>query len=110
MYLHIERVHLQKKAHTRVCIHVGPSVEQIEMASAWAAQRVEEGYSVLVHCAHGHGRSATVMGAILIRQGIADSVDDAEKIMKKSRPRVRLNARQRKGLGAWYVRFYAKRR
>ena len=55
----------------------------------------------MIHCAHGHGRSATLLAAILIADGSAQSIDAAEKVMKASRPRVRLNRRQKGALKQW---------
>ncbi|KAI3436780.1 hypothetical protein D9Q98_006191 [Chlorella vulgaris] len=59
-----------------------PSVPQIEQGVQWALQQRSAGRPVLVHCAHGHGRSATVLGAILVAEGIAKGAADAEAIMK----------------------------
>jgi protein-tyrosine phosphatase len=67
----------------------------------WAAQQRAAGRPVLVHCAHGHGRSATVLCAILIAEGQARGIGDAEAMLKAERPRVRLNYRQRGALKAW---------
>lgn len=78
-----------------------PSVPQIEQGVQWALQQRSAGRPVLVHCAHGHGRSATVLGAILVAEGIAKGAADAEAIMKSVRPRVRLNSRQMGALRAW---------
>jgi protein-tyrosine phosphatase len=50
-----------------------------------------------IHCAHGHGRSATVAAAVLIRRGQA-TLDDVEAKMKALRPRIGLNAGQRAAL------------
>jgi protein-tyrosine phosphatase len=50
-----------------------------------------------IHCAHGHGRSATVAAAVLIRRGQA-TLDDVEAKMKALRPRIGLNATQRAAL------------
>ncbi len=51
---------------------------------------------VLVHCAMGHGRSATVVAAVLLARGIARDVREAEEQLRRVRPRVRLNAGQRR--------------
>lgn len=67
----------------------------------WAAQQRAAGRPILVHCAHGHGRSATVLCAILIAEGRARGVDEAEAMLKAERPRVRLNWRQRQALKQW---------
>lgn len=43
-----------------------PTAQQIEVGVQWALAQRAAGRPVLVHCAHGHGRSATVLAAILI--------------------------------------------
>lgn len=53
--------------------------------------------AALIHCAHGHGRSATVAAAVLIRRGDA-TFDDVEAKMQALRPRIGLNATQRAAL------------
>lgn len=78
-----------------------PTPAQIEQGVQWAVAQRAAGRPVLVHCAHGHGRSATVLGAILIAEGLAESAADAEALMKARRPRVRLNRRQKAALKAW---------
>ena len=88
-----------------------PSVSAIQHAVEWAVeflQPASEGDErmLYVHCAHGHGRSATVLGALLIATGRADNVSDAVKLMKKGRPRVRLNTRQQLGLQGWFSDYY----
>jgi protein-tyrosine phosphatase len=50
---------------------------------------------VYVHCAAGHGRSATVAAAVLIVRGLANSVEEAEELMRKVRPGIRLAPAQR---------------
>ena len=51
----------------------------------------------LIHCAFGHGRSATVAAAVLVRRGQA-TLDDVEAKMKAIRPRIGLNSSQRTAL------------
>jgi protein-tyrosine phosphatase len=50
---------------------------------------------VYIHCAAGHGRSATLAAAVLIARGLANSVEEAEKVMRKARPGIRLAPTQR---------------
>jgi hypothetical protein len=86
-----------------------PSPEQIEMGVRWALhQQMNKGHRVLIHCAHGHGRSGCMMAALLIAKGLAGTVLEAEAIMKKARPRVRLNARQRRAVETWVLAFHRK--
>jgi protein-tyrosine phosphatase len=51
--------------------------------------------TVYVHCAAGHGRSATVVAAVLIARGLAGSVEEAEHLMRQVRPGIRLAPAQR---------------
>lgn len=52
---------------------------------------------VFVHCAFGHGRSATVAAALLVRRGDA-TLEDVERTMRAHRPRIGLNDHQRRAL------------
>jgi len=55
------------------------------------------GGAAFIHCAFGHGRSATVAAALLVRRGDA-TLDDVERQMRARRPRIGLNAIQRGAL------------
>jgi protein-tyrosine phosphatase len=55
----------------------------------------DEDGPVYVHCAAGHGRSATVVAAMLIRRGLARDVDQARRLLREKRPGIRLNRAQR---------------
>jgi protein-tyrosine phosphatase len=48
-----------------------------------------------IHCANGHGRSATLVAAILIRKGMAKDSNEALEIMRRLRPGVGLNQKQK---------------
>jgi protein-tyrosine phosphatase len=50
-----------------------------------------------IHCAFGHGRSATVAAALLVRRGDA-ALDDVERMLRARRPRIGLNEHQRRAL------------
>jgi protein-tyrosine phosphatase len=50
---------------------------------------------VYIHCAQGFGRSAALAAAVLIRRGLARDVGEAEAMLAKTRPGVRLYPRQR---------------
>src|SRR5215471_5647529 len=53
--------------------------------------------AAFIHCAFGHGRSATIAAAVLVRRGDA-TLDDVERILRAARPRIGLNAHQRRAL------------
>jgi hypothetical protein len=57
--------------------------------------------SIYIHCAQGHGRSAALAAAVLLRRGLAVSVDEAERILRIARPGIRLSRRQRRGLATF---------
>lgn len=52
--------------------------------------------SIYVHCAAGYGRSAMAMAVLLVARGIAHDIDDAVRMMRAARPRVRLRTTQYK--------------
>ncbi|HEU4733029.1 MAG TPA: dual specificity protein phosphatase family protein [Kofleriaceae bacterium] len=58
---------------------------------------VAPGGGAFIHCAFGHGRSATVAAALLVRRGDA-TLEDVEQKMRACRPRIALNAHQRAAL------------
>lgn len=51
-----------------------------------------------IHCAFGHGRSATVAAGVLVERGDA-SLETVEALMKAKRPRIGLNRIQLAALG-----------
>ncbi len=76
-------------------------MQQIDEGVQWALKQHEAGREVLVHCAHGHGRSLVLMIAILVVSGRAGDFLEAYRMVKIARPRVRLNSRQHAALVAW---------
>jgi hypothetical protein len=77
-----------------------PSEEVIGEAVDWIAARVAEGRSVLVHCAKGRGRSATVLAAYLMRHhGL--TYDEAKTLLRVQRPLTRLESRHKRVLSSW---------
>lgn len=62
-------------------------------------QVLAAGGPAFIHCAFGHGRSATVAAAVLVRRGDY-ALDDVEAAMKAVRPKIGLNRRQRAALAA----------
>eukprot|EP00850_Spirogloea_muscicola_P011227 SM000069S20664 [mRNA] locus=s69:63553:65622:- [translate_table: standard] len=78
-----------------------PSPEQIQKGVQWALDRRVAKRDVLVHCAFGHGRSVTVLCAILVAAKLAASTDDALRNICKVRPRAHLNRAQTASLAQW---------
>jgi hypothetical protein len=60
----------------------------------------DEPRGLYVHCAAGHGRSALVVAALMLRRGLADSPRDAEARLKALRPRVHITRAQFRQLEA----------
>lgn len=50
---------------------------------------------IYLHCAMGHGRSAAVAAALLLRRGLCTDVEDAVRTLRAVRPGVHLHAVQR---------------
>jgi protein-tyrosine phosphatase len=77
------------------------SPEDLEAAASFAVEARKDG-DVLVHCAHGRGRSTTVMCACLVKAGLFDDWKEAfEKGIKPNRLVCKLNQRMRENLAAW---------
>mmetsp|Transcript_8012 Transcript_8012/g.17238 ORF Transcript_8012/g.17238 Transcript_8012/m.17238 type:complete len:266 (+) Transcript_8012:79-876(+) len=73
----------------------------LETAASFGVKARKSGH-VMVHCAHGRGRSTTVMCACLVKAGLYDNWKDAfEKGIKPQRPVCKLNKRMRENLAAW---------
>lgn len=67
----------------------------LDRASALLDQLAAHDGCVYIHCASGHGRSATIVAAHWLRSGLVTSVEEAEAKMRAARPGVRLSADQR---------------
>jgi len=62
---------------------------------------IDEGLArgpTLVHCAMGHGRSATLVALHLVARGHAPDLAAAERLVRERRPRARLKPVQRRAL------------
>lgn len=51
--------------------------------------------NIYIHCALGHGRSATIAAGVLLAKGLVDNVDEAETFLKKFRPGIQFSQPQR---------------
>lgn len=78
---------------------------QLDEAANYAVEVKKKG-DVIVHCAHGRGRSTTVMCACLVKAGMYATWQDAfENGIKPGRPVCKLNAKMRKALTIWQAEY-----
>jgi hypothetical protein len=85
-----------------------PTDQQFGEAIGWVARWRAEGRCVLVHCAQGHGRSATVLAAILVRLGLATDAEQALSMVSAARPRAMPSREQREALNRYTSRWRAE--
>ena len=78
-----------------------PSPAQLADAVRWIDAALAEGRKVLVHCALGHGRSATVVAAWRLAHGAPGDALDVEATLRRTRPGVRFTPPQHLALEAW---------
>lgn len=77
-----------------------PDEATITDAVDWIKAQVDDGRVVLVHCAKGRGRSATLLAAHLMReQGL--TFDQANRLLKSRRPLTKLEPKHREVLEQW---------
>jgi len=81
-----------------------PPPHKIERAARVAASAAERG-DVLVHCAHGRGRSTCVMVACLVRAGVYSTWRDAFDACAKRRKGIKLNKKMRDALDEWQTAY-----
>jgi protein-tyrosine phosphatase len=83
---------------------VPPSPAELEEAAVFASMAVDDG-DIMVHCAHGRGRSTTVMLACLVRAGVHPNWQSAFEAVRRLRPVCKLNSKMRKALTTWQARY-----
>lgn len=77
-----------------------PSLKQLDAATKWLLETSQRG-PVYVHCALGHGRTATVLAAYLLKTGSATTIDEGLARLRTLRSGVSLNRAQRRTLEKW---------
>lgn len=80
------------------CVHSGVAASEVKRGVEFALQQRRLGRAVLVHCAHGHGRSAQVLIASMVMAGDAANIDAALSTLQATRPKCKLNRLQRSNL------------
>ncbi len=77
-----------------------PDEAVLTAAVAWIGDQLAEGRTVLIHCAKGRGRSATVIAAYLMKtEGM--SFDEVRGLLHARRELVKLEDRHRRVLESW---------
>jgi protein-tyrosine phosphatase len=77
-----------------------PDEVAITQGVDWMKQQVAAGRSVLVHCAKGRGRSATILAAYLMRES-GYSYEEARDLLKSKRKLSKLEERHQLVLEDW---------
>lgn len=83
--------------------HTAPTVDELEHAVQFVVGQRAEGRPVLVHCAHGRGRSVMTLCAAMVDLGLHPTWEDALGAVRARRV-VRLSADQRATIEVWAVR------
>jgi hypothetical protein len=77
-----------------------PDETVLTEAVAWIDDQVGDGRTVLIHCAKGRGRSATVLAAYLMKtEGM--TFDEVRDLLRSKRTLVKLEDRHRRVLESW---------
>jgi protein-tyrosine phosphatase len=80
-----------------------PDEVAITQGVDWMKQQVADGRSVLVHCAKGRGRSATILAAYLMHEA-GYSYEEARNLLKSKRKLSKLEERHELVLKDWITK------
>jgi atypical dual specificity phosphatase len=84
-----------------------PDEQAITEGVDWIKQQVADQRSVLIHCAKGRGRSATLLAAYLMREA-GYSYDEAKTLLKSRRRLSKLEERHELVLKDWIAKAHFK--
>ena len=88
--------HLQLKVYDIMI----PPPAVLNLGVAWIKEQVGSGRVVLVHCAKGRGRSATLLAAYLMKAE-GHTFSQARDLMHSKRPLTKLETRHQRHLEQW---------
>lgn len=77
-----------------------PNLDDMPLAHYTPSVEIGPETVVLVHCAQGHGRTASFVALLLGRLGIASTVEDAIKMIHDCRPLARMSRSQMRSVTA----------
>ena len=80
-----------------------PGEEILTDAVAWVEEQLADDRTVLIHCAKGRGRSATVLAAYLMKDR-GWTFDEVEDALTRKRKLVKLQDRHREVLESWIAK------
>ncbi len=78
-----------------------PPPADIQRGVEFSLAQRKAGNDVVVHCAFGHGRSATCLLACLLAEGHYQTIEEGENAMRALRPLIYLSEIQRHMLEGW---------